>query len=323
MSRTFLNPGWLWLFVAVAALLAVYVVLQMRRRAYAVRFANLDLLGKLAPKRPGWRRHLAFAALLLALAALTTAMAKPTKDTRVPRDRATVVMAIDVSLSMRAEDVEPNRLEAAQAAAKEFVALLPPRINLGLVTFSGTAAVAVSPTTDRASVLRAIDNLELAERTAIGEAVFSSLDAVRTFQSQLQGTDAAAEGDAPARIVLMSDGSNTWGRSPEQSVGAAKQAKIPVSTIAFGTDTGFIELEGQRVVVPVDREKLREIADGTGGSYYAAASAEELSNVYQDIGSQIGYTTERREITTWFVGMGLLLAFAAAGVSLVWSNRLL
>ena len=322
MTRTFLSPGWLWLLLGVAALLIVYLVLQLRRRAYAVRFANLDLLGKLAPKRPGWRRHLAFAALLLALASLTTAMAKPTRDTKVPRDRATVMMAIDVSLSMRAEDVSPNRLEAAQAAAKEFVGLLPPRINLGLVTFSGTATVAVSPTTDRASVLRAIDNLELAERTAIGEAIFSCLDSIKTFQAQLQGTD-PSEGNAPARIVLMSDGSNTWGRSPEQAVGAAKQAAVPVSTIAFGTDTGYIDLEGQRVVVPVDHEKLKEIADGTGGSYYAAASAEQLSSVYRDLGSQIGYTTERREITTWFVGIGLLFAFGAAGLSLLWSNRLL
>ena len=323
MTRTFLAPAWLWLLLAVAALLALYLVVQLRRRAYAVRFANLELLGKLAPRRPGWRRHLAFALLLLALGSLTTAMAKPTKDTRVPRDRATVMMAIDVSLSMRAEDVSPNRLEAAQAAAKEFVGLLPPRINLGLVTFSGTASVAVAPTTDRASVLRAIDSLELAERTAIGEAIFACMDAIKTFQAQLQGQDAAEEGNAPARLVLMSDGSNTWGRSPEQAVGAAKQSETPVSTIAFGTDEGYIELEGDRVAVPVNHEQLRGIADGTGGSYYAAASAEELASVYRDLGSQIGYTTERREITTWFVGTGLLFAFAAAGVSLAWSNRLL
>ena len=321
MTRTFLAPGWLWLLLAVAALLALYVVLQLRRRAYAVRFANLELLGTLAPRRPGWRRHLAFALLLLALASLTTAMAKPTRDTRVPRDRATVMMAIDVSLSMRAEDVEPNRLEAAQAAAKEFVGLLPPRINLGLVTFSGTASVAVAPTTDRAAVLRAIDTLELAERTAIGEAIFSCLDAVRTFQAQLQGQDGAEV--APARLVLMSDGSNTWGRSPEQAIGAAKQAEIPVSTIAFGTDSGFIELEGDRVAVPVNHEQLQGIAEGTGGSYYAAASAEELASVYRDLGSQIGYTIERREVTTWFVATGLLLAFAAATASLLWTNRLL
>jgi Ca-activated chloride channel family protein len=322
VTRTFLAPGWLWLLLAVAALLVLYVLLQLRRKRYAVRFANLELLGKLAPKRPGWRRHLAFGLLLLALVGLTTAMAKPTKDTRVPRDRATVMMAIDVSLSMRAEDVAPNRLQAAQAAAKEFVALLPPRINLGLVTFSGTANVAVAPTTDRASVLRALDNLELAERTAIGEAVFSCLDALKTFQAQLAGSD-SADGSAPARIVLMSDGTNTWGRSPEQAVGAAKQAEVPVSTIAFGTDEGYIELEGDRVSVPVNHDQLKGIADGTGGSYYAAASAEELSSVYRDLGSQIGYTTERREITTWFVGMGLLFAFAAAGLSLAWTNRLL
>ena len=111
----------------------------------------------------------------------------------------------------------------------------------------------------------------------------------------------------------MSDGSNTWGRSPEQAIGAAKQAEIPVSTIAFGTDDGFIELEGDRVAVPVNHEQLQGIAEGTGGSYYAAASAEELSSVYRDLGSQIGYTIERREVTTWFVGIGLLLAFAAAG----------
>jgi Ca-activated chloride channel family protein len=121
----------------------------------------------------------------------------------------------------------------------------------------------------------------------------------------------------------MSDGSNTWGRSPEQAVGAAKQVEIPVSTIAFGTDGGFIELEGDRVAVPVNHEQLQGIAEGTGGSYYAAASAEELASVYRDLGSQIGYTIERREITTWFVGTGLLLAFAAAAAALLWTNRLL
>jgi Ca-activated chloride channel family protein len=167
-----------------------------------------------------------------------------------------------------------------------------------------------------------LDNLELSERTAIGEAVFSCLDGLKTFQSQLAGQD-AVEGAPPSRIVLMSDGTNTWGRSPEQAVGAAKQAEVPVSTIAFGTDEGYIELEGDRVSVPVNHDQLKGIAEGTGGSYYAAASAEELSSVYRDLGSQIGYTTERREITTWFVGMGLLFTFAAAGASLAWTNRLL
>jgi Ca-activated chloride channel family protein len=319
--RMFLAPNWLYLLIGVAALTLLYVVMQLRRKAYAARFANLELLGTLVPKRPGWRRHLAFALVLCALGVFTVAMARPTKNVRVPRDRATVMMAIDVSLSMRATDVEPSRLVAAQRAAKEFVDLLPPRINLGLVSFSGSASVAVTPTTDRLAVKRAIDGLELAERTAIGEAVFSCLDAIKTFQSQLAGHDSGPT--PPARVVLMSDGSNTWGRTPEQGVAAAKTASVPVSTIAFGTDNGYIELESDRVSVPVNHEQLQGIAESSGGSYHAAASAGELSDVYRDIGSQIGYTTERREVTTYLVGVGLMFAFAGAGLALLWTNRLL
>lgn len=320
--KSFLSPAWLWLLLAVAGLTVVYLVLQLRRKAYAARFANLELLSSIAPKRPGWRRHVAFALLLFALASLTVAMARPTKDVRVPRDRATVMMAIDVSLSMQATDVEPNRMVAAQRAAKEFVNLLPPRINLGMVAFAGSASVAVAPTTDRGAVNRAIDNLQLSERTAIGEAIFSCLEAIKGFQTQLAGQDGTGPAP-PARVVLMSDGSNTWGRTPEQGVAAAKQVDVPVSTIAFGTDNGYIELEGDKVAVPVNHEQLQGIADDSGGSYHAAASASELTDVYRDLGSQIGYTTERREITTWLVGTGLLFAFSASGLALFWTNRLL
>jgi Ca-activated chloride channel homolog len=319
--KAFLEPKWLFLMIGVAALATLYVLMQMRRKAYAARFANLELLGSIAPRRPGWRRHLAFALMLFALASLTVAMARPTKDVRVPRDRATVMMAIDVSLSMRATDVEPNRLVAAQRAAKEFVDLLPPRINLGLVSFSGSASVAVTPTTDRSAVKRAIDNLQLSERTAIGEAVFSCLDAIKTFQTQLAGQDGVPA--PPARIVLMSDGSNTWGRTPEQGVAAAKQANVPVSTIAFGTDDGYIDLENEKVSVPVNHEQLQGIAEASGGTYHSAASAGELSDVYKDIGSQIGYTTERHEVTQYLVGVGLMFAFSGAGLALLWTNRLL
>jgi Ca-activated chloride channel family protein len=312
----------LLLLLAVAALAGVYLLFQLRRKAYAVRFTNIELLDTIAPKRPGWRRHLVFALMLLALATLTVAMARPTKNVKVPRDRATVMMAIDVSLSMQADDVEPTRLEAAQRAAKQFVELLPPRINLGLVTFSGTATVAVAPTTDREAVLRTLDTLQLAERTAIGEAIFSCLDAIKTFQAQLAGRGATG-GAGPARVVLLSDGSNTWGRNPDLAAVAARRAKVPVSTIAFGTDQGVIDLEGDKIRVPVNHAQLKGIADDTGGTYHAAASAKELSSVYRDIGSQIGYTTERREVTTWLVGAGLLFAFSAAGLALLWTNRLL
>ena len=258
--------------------------------------------------------------MALGLAALIVSLAVPSTEVRVPRERATVVMAVDVSLSMQATDIEPSRFQAMQVAAKQFVDVLPERINLGLVSFAGTATTVVTPTTDRGQVRSAIDNLDLAESTAIGEAVFTSLTAIENYQAAL---NAGEEELPPARIVLLSDGYNTVGRPDTQAVNAALDAGIPVSTIAFGTDYGTLDLDGERVPVPVDRATLEEIADATGGSYSEAASAAELEQVYQDLGSQIGYTTERREISPWFVGMGLLFAFAAAGASLLWTNRLL
>jgi Ca-activated chloride channel family protein len=317
---TFQAPLWLLGLLVVAAVVALYVVLQLRRKAYAARFTNVALLGSLVPKRPGWRRHLAFGLVALALAALIVSLAVPSTEVRVPRERATVIMAVDVSLSMQATDIEPSRFEAMQVAAKEFVDVLPTRINLGLVSFAGTATTLVTPTTDRGQVRSAIDNLELAESTAIGEAVFTSLQAIENYQSAL---NAGEEELAPARIVLLSDGYNTVGRDDTQAVAAAIDAQIPVSTIAFGTDYGTLDLDGERVPVPVDRATLEEIADQTGGSYSEAASAAELEQVYEDLGSQIGFTTEPRDVSYWFVRGGVLLALLGVVLSLLWTNRLI
>ncbi|MGY1591409.1 VWA domain-containing protein [Geodermatophilus sp. SYSU D00708] len=317
---TFQAPLWLLGLLAVVALVALYVVLQLRRKAYAARFTNVALLGSLVPKRPGWRRHLAFGLVALSLAALVVSLAVPSTEVRVPRERATVIMAVDVSLSMQATDIEPSRFEAMQKAAKEFVDVLPERINLGLVSFAGTATTLVTPTTDRGQVRSAIDNLDLAESTAIGEAVFTSLSAIQNYQASLEATE---EELPPARIVLLSDGYNTVGRDDTQAVDAAVDAGIPVSTIAFGTDYGTLDLDGERVPVPVDRETLERIADDTGGSYSEAASAAELEQVYEDLGSQIGYTTEPRDVSYWFVRGGVLLALLGVVLSLLWTNRLL
>jgi Ca-activated chloride channel family protein len=271
------------------------------------------------PKRPGWKRHLAFGVVALGIATLVVSLAVPSTEVRVPRERATVVMAVDVSLSMQATDIEPDRFRAMQTAAKEFVEVLPERINLGLVSFAGTATTVVPPTTDRPQVSGAIDNLDLAEATAIGEAVFTSLTAIENFQSSL---DAGEEEAAPARIVLLSDGYNTVGREDTQAIDAARAAGVPVSTIAFGTDYGTLDLDGETVPVPVDRATLEEIADATGGSYSEAASAAELEEVYADLGSQIGYTTEPKDVSYWFVRAGVLLALVGAVLSLFWTNRL-
>src|SRR5215213_2859271 len=317
---SFQAPWWLLGLLAVVALVALYVVLQLRRKAYAARFTNVALLGSLVPKRPGWRRHLAFGLLAAALAVLVTSLAVPSTEVRVPRERATVVMAVDVSLSMQATDVTPTRFQAMQTAAKQFVDVLPERINLGLVSFAGTATTLVPPTTDRPQVRSAIDHLDLAESTAIGEAVFTSLSAIENFQDSL---DTPSEDLPPARIVLLSDGYNTVGRDDTQAVDAAITAGVPVSTIAFGTDYGTLDLNGETVPVPVDRATLEEIADATGGSYSEAASAAELEKVYADLGSQIGYTTEPHDISPWFVRGGVLLAVLGVVLSLIWTNRLL
>lgn len=319
---TFAQPWWLLLLAVVAALVVGYLVLLRRRRRDTVAFTNLELLEKVAPNRPGWYRHLPAVALGAALAVLTVALAGPMAEARVPRNRATVVLVIDVSLSMQATDVEPTRLAAAQAAATSFTDQLTPGINLGLVTFAGTAAVLVSPTVERDPVRRAIDGLKLSESTATGEAIFAAMQSVESFSRALQGT--SADGPPPARIVLMSDGAQTVpdGVLPEEeprgsftAARAAADAGIPVSTISFGTEYGSIELEpGQRVPVAVDDAALRKIAELSGGQAFTAASEAELRQVYAELGEQIGYETRRVDTSRpWMIAAAVLLVGGVGG----------
>ena len=316
IALTFLSPGHLWMLVAVGLATAAYLARQFRRQAYAVRFTNLALLDAIAPRRPGWRRHLPAAAFLFALVTLVIAFARPADAVRVPRERATIMMAIDVSLSMEATDVHPNRIKATQAAAKSFVDLVPPGLNLGLVSFSGVAVVSVAPTTDHDLVKRSIDALQLGPRTAIGEAVLACLSAIAAVPTS------PGQAPAPARIVLMSDGETTTGRPNDEAAQAAVAAKVPVSTIAFGTPDGTIPIEGQNIPVPVNRDALRQLAETTGGQYFDATTAEALRKVYADIGSSIGFTIQRQEVTSWWVGLALTLAFASAAGSMLWTSRL-
>jgi len=312
----FLQPWWLLALLPVVAVAAAYVWRQFRRRQHAMKFTNVDLLRTLAPKGLGWRRHAAAGAFLLSLVALGSAMARPSVDKEEPLERATVMLAIDVSLSMEADDVKPNRIEAAQEAAKAFVNELPPTYNLGLVSFAKSANVLVPPTKDRASVIAGIDGLTLAEATATGEAVFTSLDAIRSVPAD------GANGAPPARIVLLSDGYRTSGRSIEDAATAATEANVPVSTIAFGTDTGVVDIRGQLQRVPVDRLSLQQLAESTKGFFYEAASVSELKKVYEDMGSSIGHRVEPREVTQWYAGAALLFGLCAAAMSLLWTSRL-
>jgi Ca-activated chloride channel family protein len=320
---SFQAPARLWLLLGVAVVLIAYVIVQFQRRSYAARFATPKLLGSVAPGRPRRRRHLATTALVLAMALLVLGFARPVRRMKVPREQATIILAIDVSDSMGATDVPPSRMAVALNTAHEFVAGLPGQYKLGLISFAPSADVLVAPTTDRAPVQQSLDQLELAPGTATGEAIFAALATIAATQAtETHRANEPAVEQPAARIVVLSDGKVNAGRSSEEAARAAAEARIPVSTIAYGTDEGTVVIEGRTIEVPVDRQALREVAEITNGSFFEAATGEELKQVYEDIGSQIGYVTERRNVTSWFLGAALVLGFVAAAGALAWTSRL-
>jgi Ca-activated chloride channel family protein len=255
--------------------------------------------------------------MVLALAIMVLGFAKPTRSVNVARDGATVVLAIDVSDSMKATDITPSRITVAKQAATEFVEGLPRQFKLGLISFAGTANVLVSPSTDREQALTELDRLALSPNTAIGEAIFAALDSIAATQPARPNAKAPA-----ARIVVLSDGNTTVGRSTAEAAEAAPRARIPVSTIAYGTDEGTVMAEGRLLRVPVDREALRAAAETTGGTFFEAATGSELKQVYKDIGTEIDLVAERRELTPWFAGLALAAGAIAAAFTLVWAPRL-
>jgi Ca-activated chloride channel family protein len=321
MTLTGFEHPWFFLFLLiVAGVVGLYVIAQFARQKRILRFANMELLESVAPKRPTRWRHLPAILLVASLVLLTVAMAGPTNDVRIPRNRAVVMLTIDVSQSMRATDVEPSRLAAAQEAAKQFADQLTPGINLGLIAYAGTATVLVSPTTNREATKIAIDKLQLADRTATGEAIFTSLQAIATVGAVIGGGDAPP----PARIVLMSDGKETVPSNPDNPKGAftaartAKDQGVPISTVSFGTPYGYVEINDQRQPVPVDDDMLKKIADLSGGNSYTASSLEQLKEVFTSLQDQIGYETIKGDASTGWLRLGsLVLALAALAAVLI------
>jgi Ca-activated chloride channel family protein len=321
----FAAPWWFLLLIVVAAVVVGYVLAQRARRRRTMRFTNLELLEKVAPKSQGWIRHVPAALVMVSLLVLTVALAGPTAEQKVPRNRATVMLVIDVSLSMEATDVAPNRLKAAQDAATSFAKGLTPGVNLGLISFAGTATVLVAPTTERQSVIRSIENLKLAQSTATGEGIYAALQAIEGFSSVVGG----AEGPPPARIVLMSDGKQTvptddpYGpRGAYTAAQEAKQKQIPVSSISFGTSRGSVDIDGKQVDVQVSDETMQEIARLSGGDFYKAASADELKKVYDNLGEQIGYELKDTDASRPWLILGTLILMIGAGTALVLGLRL-
>jgi len=320
----FANAWFLVLFIGVAVMLAAYVMAQRARRRRTMRFANLDLLQSVAqPRRRRWR-HLPAALLVAALALLTTAMAGPTHELRVPRNRAVVMLVIDVSESMVATDVAPNRLAAAKEAGKRFVDELTPGINLGLVEFAGTATLLMAPTTDRDAVKAAIDTLEAAERTATGEGIFTALQSIAATTAVLGGGD----GPPPARIVLESDGKETVPGEPDAPRGAftaahaAKEQGVGISTISFGTPDGTVTLNDQQIPVPVDDSTLRKISEISGGQAFHADSLDALNTVYSTLQRNIGFETTAGDASAAWIRLGALTLIAALAAATVLNRRL-
>jgi Ca-activated chloride channel family protein len=315
----FSAPGWLGLLGLVAAVLVGYVWVPRRPRRYTLRFANLELLERIAPRRPGWPRHIPAGLLILALVLLTLGLAGPTAMTQVPRNRATVMLVIDVSLSMNSTDVSPTRLAAAQDAAISFVRHLPPGLNLGVESFAGTPTVLVSPSTDRDQAVRAIQTLRLAESTATGEALAAALSSIDAVNQLIPGQ---GQGPPPARIVLMSDGKQNTGRDEFAMAAQAGAAHIPISTISFGTPYGTVTIQGEQLPVPVDDDSLAKVAQLSGGDFYPAQSNQQIHQVYDTLSQQIGYQTVHRDVSKPWIILGTLTCLATAGAALVLSQRL-
>lgn len=329
---TFLEPGRLLLLVLPVAGAIAYLAALQRREQYAVRFTNLALLDKVAPETPGWRRHLPAAVLLAGVAALALAVAKPAVAVDVPRDRATVILAVDVSRSMEADDVSPTRIEAAREAARNFVELAPAELEIGVVAFSGAAAGMLAPTADRDAAAGAIDRLSLGDGTAIGEGIHAAVEmalshrpseAIGPEQGDGGGDGDSDDEDDPAEaIIVLSDGETTMGRPDLAGAGEAADAGIPVSTISFGTGAGVVFIQGQGIPVPVNEGALEQVASTTGGEFFTAATAEELQSILDAVGSQVAVEQEQREVTDWFAGAGLALVLLAAAGSLMWFSRM-
>ena len=318
---TFLASERLWLLLAVPALAAVYVLVQRRRRQQAVRFSNLALLRSVLPKASAWRRHGPAVASALALTGLVVGFARPAANVQVPKEAATIMLVIDTSASMEATDVEPSRLDAAVTAASEFVEQLPAQLEVGLVSFDRQARVQSPPTTDHAAVLEAIEDLRLGPGTAAGDALAVAVDALQAA-ADASGADPSAEEDGGAAVVLLSDGVTTVGRPVVEAAQLAADAGIPVSTIAFGTDEGAVEVGGRVIAVPADPDTMAQVAEITSGTFFEAFSSEELREVYEDIGTRVGFETEQREVSGRYLAGATVLLVAALGLGLLWNGRL-
>ena len=332
---TFLWPEFLWLLLAIPAIVALYLYVLGRKKKSAVRFASLSVLKEAIG--PTWRRHIPPVMLLVGLVAMIAAISRPAAVITLPSSHETVILAIDVSGSMRASDVEPSRIEAAQAAARTFVAEQSRSTRIGIVAFAGSAHLVQPPTTNRTDILAAIDSLQLQHATAIGSGVLVSLKAIfpqATFEvTPPRLRNASANSDfkpvppgsyTAAAIILLTDGQTTTGPDPVEAARLAAERGVRVFTVGVGTDNGQILTgEGWSMRVRLDEEALKAIADLTRAEYFYAGNAMDLKKVYQSLRSKLVMEKKETEITAIFSAVAAATVLLSATLSLLWFNRVL
>jgi Ca-activated chloride channel family protein len=334
---TFQWPEFLWLLAALPLLVALYVYILRRRKKFAVRYSNLALL-KIAMGGATWRRHVPPAVLLLALALLIVAVSRPNAVMTLPSQHETVILAMDVSGSMRATDVEPNRLVAAQNAAKTFIAQQPDSVRVGIVAFAGTATVAQAPTRSKEDLYAAIDRFQLQRATAIGSAIIVSLATlfpdggydVASFSVEKKKPPPPNFKPVPpgsygsAVIILLTDGQRTSGPDSVQAARLAADRGVRIFTVGVGTPEGkVVGFDGWSMHVRLDEDTLRAIADLTRGEYFYAGTAVDLKKIYQTMNTRLVMETKKTEISAFFAAAGAVLVLLAALLSLSWFNRVL
>ncbi|MCS6802884.1 MAG: VWA domain-containing protein [Chloroflexota bacterium] len=324
--------------LVIPLLIATYILLQRRRTRYAVRFTNLALLKEVAPRAPGWRRHIPAALFLLAVTAMILALARPHLEVPVPIEQSYVMLAIDTSRSMEANDMQPTRMEAAKEAAKQFVSSLPKTARVGVVSFSDRAVINLPPTDDHKIVIETIDKLGTQAATAIGEGIMASLSVLPGGELAQQrpgnpsspanppsrgGQPQRPPANVPSTIVLLSDGASNRGISPLQAAREAKERNVKVYTIGIGTREGGTVISGGQVLrVYLDEATLRRIAEITEAEYFFAPNERDLARVYKSLGSTVGWERQQTEVTAGVTAAALILSLAGGLLSLLWFNRL-
>ncbi len=319
---TFQSPWWLLLLLGPIGIAVAYVLVQRLRSRTTVRFTSVELLASVAPRRPGWQRHVSAVGMVAALTVIALAVAGPLTTKRVPLDRATIVLTLDTSASMMADDISPSRLAAAQQQARSFVTDLPEDLQVGLVSFDSQARALVAPTTNHTELERAIDSLQVGSGTATAAGISTAL-------AQIEAQPKTEDGrTTPAAIVVMSDGSPTLADGEQSPVDAAlaaattaKDAGVPVYTIAFGTPDGTVQIQGQTIPVPFDPDTMAALAEAGGGRSYTAETADELRTVYDEIGRDVAYEEQPFDLTPLFAGVGLVTALLACAAALYWNQR--